>query len=84
MTEAQTAAQTAARAELTEASKQAKRVAYAIQGTRGEKARRALSGILETQADRMFALADEWNLAALHRGQAEELRAFAARWSAEN
>jgi ribosomal protein L22 len=79
-----TEAQTEARAERTEASKQAKRVANAIQGIRGEKARRALAGLLETQADRSFSLADEWNLAALERGQAEELRAFAARWSAEN
>jgi hypothetical protein len=79
-----TEAQMAAREELTAASKQAKRVANAIQGIRGEKARRALAGILETQGDRMFSLADEYNIAALERGHAEELRAFAARWSEAN
>lgn len=73
-----------AREELTKASKEAKRVANAIKGIRGEKARRALAGLYETHADRTFALADEWNLAALQRGQAEELRAFSARWSVAN
>lgn len=79
-----TEAQKAARAELNAARNDAKRVASAIQGPRGEKARRALAGIAATHTDRLFALANEWNLAALEQGQAEELRAFAARWSAEN
>jgi hypothetical protein len=79
-----TEAQTAARAESLQAYKHAERIANAIQGTRGDKARRAFRALSAQHADRSFALANEWNLAAIVRGQAEEWRAFAARWSAEN
>ena len=79
-----TEAQTAAREENRQAYRHAERIANAIEGARGEKARRAFRALSAQHTDRSFALANEWNLAALQRGQAEEWRAFAARWSVEN
>ena len=79
-----TEAQMTAREENRQAYKHAERIANAIEGARGEKARRAFRALSAQHTDRKFALADEWNLAAIERGQAEEWRAFSARWSAAN
>jgi hypothetical protein len=79
-----TEAQKVARAESLQAYKHAERIANAIEGPRGENARRSFRALSAKHTDRSFALANEFNLEAIERGEAEEWRAFAARWSAEN
>jgi hypothetical protein len=79
-----TEAQRAAREENRQAYRHAERIANAIEGTRGEKARRAFRALSAQHTDRSFALANEWNLAALERGEAQDWRDFAARWSESN